>query len=91
MYVTNCVYDPELFSRLRAAAPTSAALRFTVKMAEAAETPQHRFFCYCCKRETTPKLPVSHAELCQFTLAVHLCKGRARIETFGAHSPLQRT
>ncbi|TNM93145.1 hypothetical protein fugu_018547 [Takifugu bimaculatus] len=34
-----------------------AALRFTVKMAEAAETPQHRFFCYCCKGETTPKLP----------------------------------
>ncbi|TWW65644.1 E3 ubiquitin-protein ligase RNF115 [Takifugu flavidus] len=26
-------------------------------MAEAAETPQHRFFCYCCKGETTPKLP----------------------------------
>ncbi|XP_045913673.1 E3 ubiquitin-protein ligase RNF115 isoform X2 [Micropterus dolomieu] len=26
-------------------------------MAEAAETPQHRFFCHCCKRETNPKLP----------------------------------
>uniref|UniRef100_A0A3P8SKE7 RING-type E3 ubiquitin transferase n=1 Tax=Amphiprion percula TaxID=161767 RepID=A0A3P8SKE7_AMPPE len=32
-------------------------LRFTVKMAEAAETPQHRFFCHCCKCETNPKLP----------------------------------
>lgn len=32
----------------------------TVKMAEAAVTPQHRFFCHCCKRETKPKLPVSH-------------------------------
>uniref|UniRef100_H3C2J8 RING-type E3 ubiquitin transferase n=1 Tax=Tetraodon nigroviridis TaxID=99883 RepID=H3C2J8_TETNG len=27
-------------------------------MAEAAEGPQHRFFCYRCTRETTPKLPV---------------------------------
>ncbi|KAL3043662.1 E3 ubiquitin-protein ligase RNF115 [Trematomus bernacchii] len=26
-------------------------------MAEAAETPQHRFFCHCCKSETKPKLP----------------------------------
>ncbi|XP_027141775.1 ring finger protein 115b isoform X1 [Larimichthys crocea] len=26
-------------------------------MAEAAETPQHRFFCHCCKCETNPKLP----------------------------------
>ncbi|XP_033950592.1 E3 ubiquitin-protein ligase RNF115 isoform X2 [Pseudochaenichthys georgianus] len=26
-------------------------------MAEAAETPQHRFFCHCCKSETQPKLP----------------------------------
>uniref|UniRef100_A0A3Q3XE12 RING-type E3 ubiquitin transferase n=1 Tax=Mola mola TaxID=94237 RepID=A0A3Q3XE12_MOLML len=26
-------------------------------MAEAAEAPQHRFFCYCCKCETSPKLP----------------------------------
>ncbi|XP_029370378.1 E3 ubiquitin-protein ligase RNF115 [Echeneis naucrates] len=26
-------------------------------MAEAAEEPQHRFFCHCCKSETTPKLP----------------------------------
>lgn len=33
------------------------ALRFTVKMAEAAETQQHRFFCHCCKCETNPKLP----------------------------------
>lgn len=32
----------------------------TVKMAEAAEAPQHRFFCHCCKCETNPKLPVSH-------------------------------
>lgn len=31
----------------------------TVKMAEAAVTPQHhRFFCHCCKCETKPKLPV---------------------------------
>ncbi|XP_030268263.1 E3 ubiquitin-protein ligase RNF115 isoform X2 [Sparus aurata] len=29
----------------------------TVKMAEAAEAPQHRFFCHCCKCETNPKLP----------------------------------
>ncbi|KAG7225497.1 hypothetical protein INR49_027492 [Caranx melampygus] len=33
------------------------ALRCTVKMAEAAEEPQHRFFCHCCKCETNPKLP----------------------------------
>ncbi|XP_034401204.1 E3 ubiquitin-protein ligase RNF115 isoform X3 [Cyclopterus lumpus] len=26
-------------------------------MAEAADTPQHRFFCHCCKSETNPKLP----------------------------------
>ncbi|XP_070702464.1 E3 ubiquitin-protein ligase RNF115 isoform X2 [Pempheris klunzingeri] len=26
-------------------------------MAEAAESPQHRFFCHCCKCETNPKLP----------------------------------
>ncbi|CAL8298029.1 unnamed protein product [Lota lota] len=26
-------------------------------MAEAAATPQHRFFCHCCKCETEPKLP----------------------------------
>ncbi|KAG8005253.1 hypothetical protein GBF38_011230 [Nibea albiflora] len=26
-------------------------------MAEAADTPQHRFFCHCCKCETKPKLP----------------------------------
>lgn len=26
-------------------------------MAEAADTPQHRFFCHCCKCETNPKLP----------------------------------
>uniref|UniRef100_A0A3B4XN65 RING-type E3 ubiquitin transferase n=1 Tax=Seriola lalandi dorsalis TaxID=1841481 RepID=A0A3B4XN65_SERLL len=26
-------------------------------MAEAAEEPQHRFFCHCCKSETDPKLP----------------------------------
>ncbi|XP_022603280.1 E3 ubiquitin-protein ligase RNF115-like isoform X2 [Seriola dumerili] len=26
-------------------------------MAEAAEEPQHRFFCHCCKSETNPKLP----------------------------------
>lgn len=26
-------------------------------MAEAAESPQHRFFCHCCKSETNPKLP----------------------------------
>ncbi|XP_070778114.1 E3 ubiquitin-protein ligase RNF115 [Enoplosus armatus] len=26
-------------------------------MAAAAETPQHRFFCHCCKCETNPKLP----------------------------------
>ncbi|CAL8372705.1 unnamed protein product [Boreogadus saida] len=26
-------------------------------MAEAAATPQHRFFCHCCKSETEPKLP----------------------------------
>ncbi|XP_018540542.1 E3 ubiquitin-protein ligase RNF115 [Lates calcarifer] len=26
-------------------------------MAEAAEAPQHRFFCHCCKCETNPKLP----------------------------------
>ncbi|XP_008330162.1 E3 ubiquitin-protein ligase RNF115 [Cynoglossus semilaevis] len=26
-------------------------------MAEAAEPPQHRFFCHCCKCETSPKLP----------------------------------
>ncbi|XP_060949280.1 E3 ubiquitin-protein ligase RNF115 [Limanda limanda] len=26
-------------------------------MAEAAEEPQHRFFCHCCKCETNPKLP----------------------------------
>ncbi|KAJ4927725.1 hypothetical protein JOQ06_015527 [Pogonophryne albipinna] len=26
-------------------------------MAEAAEIPQHRFFCHCCKSETNPKLP----------------------------------
>lgn len=56
-------------------------------MAEAAETPQLRYFCHFCKRETTPKLPVSHAELCRFTLAVHLCEGRARMETFRAHPP----
>lgn len=34
-------------------------LRFTVKMAEAGDTPQVRFFCHCCKCETNPKLPVS--------------------------------
>ncbi|XP_069032098.1 E3 ubiquitin-protein ligase RNF115 [Embiotoca jacksoni] len=32
-------------------------IRCTVKMAEAADTPQHRFFCHCCKSETDPKLP----------------------------------
>ncbi|XP_029023807.1 E3 ubiquitin-protein ligase RNF115 isoform X2 [Betta splendens] len=26
-------------------------------MAEAADAPQHRFFCHCCKCETSPKLP----------------------------------
>ncbi|XP_041868427.1 E3 ubiquitin-protein ligase RNF115 [Melanotaenia boesemani] len=26
-------------------------------MAEAAETPHHRFYCHCCKCETNPKLP----------------------------------
>ncbi|XP_026202621.1 E3 ubiquitin-protein ligase RNF115 [Anabas testudineus] len=26
-------------------------------MAEAADAPQHRFFCHCCKCETNPKLP----------------------------------
>ncbi|XP_032391202.1 E3 ubiquitin-protein ligase RNF115 [Etheostoma spectabile] len=26
-------------------------------MAEAADTPQHRFFCHCCKCETNPKIP----------------------------------
>ncbi|XP_015229172.1 PREDICTED: E3 ubiquitin-protein ligase RNF115-like isoform X1 [Cyprinodon variegatus] len=26
-------------------------------MAEAADAPQHRFYCHCCKRETEPKLP----------------------------------
>uniref|UniRef100_A0A8C4Z3N0 RING-type E3 ubiquitin transferase n=1 Tax=Gadus morhua TaxID=8049 RepID=A0A8C4Z3N0_GADMO len=31
-------------------------------MAEAAATPQHRFFCHCCKSETEPKLPVSSFE-----------------------------
>ncbi|XP_075867811.1 E3 ubiquitin-protein ligase RNF115 isoform X1 [Nelusetta ayraudi] len=29
----------------------------TVKMAEAAVTPQHRFFCHCCKCETKPNFP----------------------------------
>ncbi|KAM4725070.1 E3 ubiquitin-protein ligase RNF115 [Anableps anableps] len=26
-------------------------------MAEAADAPQHRFYCHCCKRQTEPKLP----------------------------------
>lgn len=52
------------------------ALRFSVKMAEAAETPQHRFFCYCCKGETTPKLPVSRSGRCRCVLASHLSDAR---------------
>lgn len=40
----------------------------TVKMAEAAEAPQHRFFCHCCKCETNPKLPVSHVWRVFFSL-----------------------
>uniref|UniRef100_A0A672FNN7 RING-type E3 ubiquitin transferase n=1 Tax=Salarias fasciatus TaxID=181472 RepID=A0A672FNN7_SALFA len=42
-------------------------------MAEAADTPQHRFFCHCCKCETEPKLPdlvcprcdSGHSSLCK--------------------------
>lgn len=51
------------------------ALRFTVKMAEAAETPQHRFFCHCCKSETNPTLPVSRFKRVSFhsTRAAHPC------------------
>ncbi|MEQ2304880.1 hypothetical protein AMECASPLE_031884, partial [Ameca splendens] len=29
----------------------------TVNMAEAADAPQHRFYCHCCKRGTEPKFP----------------------------------
>lgn len=34
----------------------------SVKMAEAAAAPRHRYFCHCCKDEIDPKLPVSTKE-----------------------------
>ncbi|KAJ8000357.1 hypothetical protein DPEC_G00203980 [Dallia pectoralis] len=36
-----------------------------VKMAEAAEEPQHRYFCHCCKGETDPKLPEFTCPRCE--------------------------
>ena len=53
----------------------------TVKMAEAAEAPQHRFFCHCCKCETNPKLPVSHV----WRVFFFLYSTRCSVNHPGAH------
>ncbi|MEQ2229539.1 hypothetical protein ILYODFUR_019899 [Ilyodon furcidens] len=36
----------------------------TVNMAEAADSPQHRFYCHCCKRGTEPKFPLPAGQHC---------------------------
>uniref|UniRef100_A0A8C6WGA2 RING-type E3 ubiquitin transferase n=1 Tax=Neogobius melanostomus TaxID=47308 RepID=A0A8C6WGA2_9GOBI len=49
-------------------------------MAEAAHPPPLRFFCYCCKSETVPDLPVSHFGYCvlfPFNLTVK-CLGHSQ-------------